>query len=172
MNPDKEKTGNGAEISFQHYLEKFPLVELPITLGEDTHHVFSRTNEPLPERMIEQFILPLEDDDPDELTEFIACLQLPKTEHYTAIIYWRAGLLNYQYTLVTYGKDEKPIDKRVIAGTFYDGDQLTQSVATLLEGGQIIIASGQEDPEQENYEATSSTAYRLQIGSKGKLVNM
>lgn len=172
MNNDQGRSKTVGEVSFQHFLEKFPQAELPIILGEDTHREFSRLNDPLPLIMIEQYILPLEEETPDETTEFIACFQLPETEHYVGIVYWRAGLLNYQYTLVTYGKDKQLIDKRVIAGTYYDGAQLTQSVATLLEDGQIIIVTGQDRPDQEAYEPTSSTAYRLQIGSKGKVIKM
>lgn len=159
------------KISFQHFLEKFPEVEFPITLGEDTHHFFSSKNDPLPGLMIEQFILPVEEEEVDEFTEFVACFRLPAQKEYQAIVYWRAGLLNYQYQLVTFGKDEKMIDKRVIGGSFYDGDQLTQSVATLEEDGQIIVASGQNDPHEENPDASKTTAYRLQIGTKGKIVN-
>lgn len=160
------------KVSFQHFLEKFPEVELPITLGEDTHHAFSMKNDPIPSLMIEQFILPLEDEEADEFTEFIACFRLPAQKAYQAIVYWKAGLLNYHYMLATFGKDEKLIDKRVIGGTYYDGEQLTQSVATVKEDGQVIIASGQADPGQEHFEASGTTAYRVQIGTKGKIVNL
>ncbi|PHN05354.1 hypothetical protein [Flavilitoribacter nigricans] len=160
------------KVSFQHFLEKFPEVELPITLGEDTHHAFSQKNDPIPPLMIEQFILPLEEEESDEFTEFIACFRMPAQKEYQAIVYWKAGLLNYQYMLATFGKDEKLIDKRVIGGTYYDGEQLTQSVATIKEDGQVIIASGQGDPHQEHFEAASTTAYRVQIGTKGKIVNL
>lgn len=160
------------KVSFQHFLEKFPEVELPLTLGEDTHHVFSQKNDPIPPLMIEEYILPLEDEEVDEFTEFIACFRLPAQKEYQAIVYWKAGLLNYQYMLATFGKDEKLIDKRVIGGTYYDGEQLTQSVATVKEDGQIIIASGQTDPHREDFEAANTTAYRVQIGTKGKIVNL
>lgn len=160
------------KVSFKHFLEKFPAVELPITLGEDTHHTFSRKNDPIPSLMIEQFILPLEEEEADEFTEFIACFRMPAQKEYSAIVYWKAGLLNYQYILATFGKDEALIDKRVIGGTYYDGAQLTQSVVTIKEDGQVIIASGQGDPHQENFEAASTTAYRVQISTKGKIVNL
>lgn len=160
------------KVSFQGFLEKFPEVEFPITLGEDTHHAFSIKNDPIPARMVEEYIFPLEEDAVDDLTEFVACFRLPAQKEYQAIVYWKAGLLNYQYVLATFGKDEKLIDKRVIGGTFYDGDRLTQSVATIKEDGQVIIASGQGDPLEEHFEASGTTAYRVQIGTKGKIVNI
>lgn len=161
------------KISFKHFLEKFPVVDLPITLGEDTHHTFSQENDPLPMLMIEQFILPLEDEEMDELTEYVPCFRLPAQQEYEAVVYWKAELLSYQYQLVTFGKkEEKLIDKRVIGGSFFDGEQMTRSVATIKEDGQIIIASGQEDPSHPDFEAANSTAYRLQISTKGKIVNL
>lgn len=160
------------KVSFKHFVEKFPEVEFPITLGEDTHHTFSMKNDPIPPLMIEQFIIPLEDEEVDEFTEFVACFRMPAQKEYQAIVYWKAGLMNYQYMLATFGKDEKLIDKRVIGGTYYDGEQLTQSVATVKEDGQVIIASGQGDPDAEAFEAASTTAYRVQIGTKGKIVNL
>lgn len=160
------------KIKFKDFLKLFPEIDLPVTLGEDTHHFFSSKNDPIPNLMIEHFIVPLEEKETiDELTEFVACFRLPNQEEYQAVVYWKAGLLNYQYLLATFGKDEKLIDKRVIGGTFYDGSQLTQSVATLEKNGQIIIASGQNDADQEHFEAAKSTAYRLQISTKGKIVN-
>ena len=161
------------KVRFKDFVNKFPEVDLPITLGEETHHIFSQQNPPIPAAMIEQFILPLEDEtEVDELTEFVACFRLPAEKEYTALVYWKAGLLSYQYRLVTFGKDEKPIDSRVIGGTYYDGEQLTQSVATVQENGQVIIASGQEAPGGGSFEASKSTAYRVQIGTKGKIVNL
>lgn len=160
------------KVSFQGFLDKFPEVDLPITLGEDTHHTFSIQNDPIPAPMIEQFILPIEEDEVDELTEFIACFRLPAQKEYRAIVYWKAALLNYQYVLATFGKDEQLIDKRVIGGTYFDGEQMTQSVATVKEDGQVIIASGQADAGQLHFEASGTTAYRVQIGTKGKIVNL
>ena len=49
-------------VTFEHFLEKFPEIDLPITLGEDTHHYFSQNNDPLPALMVEQYLLPLEEE--------------------------------------------------------------------------------------------------------------
>jgi hypothetical protein len=50
---------------FQAFVAKFPPVSMPITLGEDSHHVFGTENEPLTDKLIHAFILPLEEADPD-----------------------------------------------------------------------------------------------------------
>ena len=156
-------------LKFAHFLDKFPEIELPVTLGEDTHHYFSRNNEPLPDQMIQEFIFPLEED-LDELTEFVPCFKILGTKNFHAIVYWRAGLMNYQYVLVTFTEKGLLIDKRVIAGTFSDGQVLTQSVATIDEDWIISIASGQSEGISTDYNAASSTAYQLELLPDGKIV--
>lgn len=158
------------QIRFSHFLEKFPEVPLPIILAEETHHTFSKQNEPLPTLMVEQFILPLEEEQTDEFTEFVPCVRIPKTYDFHAIIYWKAGLMNYQYILVTFTKKGELIDKRAIAGTFFDGKALTTSVATLDEDWTIYIVSGQSVDRQ--FDATKSTAYELELLSEGNIINM
>ncbi len=161
------------QIEFKYFLEKFPELELPITLGEESHHIFSQNNEPLPSAMVEQFLAPLEEDPVDELTEFVTCFSLPDTKKFHAVVYWKAGLLNYQYRLVTFDLQGKLVDHKVIAGTHADDGVITLSVATIKEDWLIIIVSGQTyaDPKATS-DPTSSTANRLAIGTEGKIVNL
>ena len=64
--------------SFEEFLSCFPPVELPFTLGEDTHMLFSKENDPIPGAVIAEYILPLEgEEELDEVTEYIACFALP-----------------------------------------------------------------------------------------------
>lgn len=161
-----------SKIDFSLFLNKFPVVELPATLSEETHHDFSRTNDPLPQVMLDHYILPLEERESDEFTEFVACFQLPKTKGFYAIVYWRASLMNYQYTLATFTNKGEFIDKRVIAGTFSDGNTLTRSIATIDEDLEILIVSGQvQAGHEEEYDASTSTAYTLELLPDGKVIN-
>jgi hypothetical protein len=156
-------------LKFAHFLDKFPEIEPPVTLGEETHHHFSRNNQPLSDQMIREFIFPLEED-LDELTEFVPCFKILGTKNFYAVVYWRAGLMNYQYVLVTFTEKGLLIDKRVIAGTFSDGQVLTQSVANIDEDWIISIASGQSEGASTDYNATDSTAYQLELLPDGKIV--
>lgn len=167
--PKKEK-----RISFDHFVEYFPELEFPITLGEETHRIFSRRNDPLPGQAIAQFIEPLEPAEVgEEMTEYIACFRLPEAKEYIGLVYWKAELLSYQYKLVTFStKDEQLIDQRVIAGTYYDGNEITQSAATIQESLQIYVVSGQSLPDARNYIASGSTATRLQVTERGKIVEL
>ena len=167
-----ENTKRPPRVSFSHFLNKFPEVELPAILAEEAHHAFSQNNDPLPALMIEQFILPLEDQQVDDYTEFVPCMKIPGTHDFHAIIYWRAGLMNYQYMLACFTKKGELIDKRVIAGTFSDGDTLTTSVATIDEDWVISIVSGQAGVGEKEYDPSSSTAYQLELLPDGKIVNV
>jgi hypothetical protein len=167
-----DNTKKNRKINFSHFLEKFPEVALPATLGDETHHQFSQENDPLPKLMVEQFILPLEEMPADEFTEFVACFKIPDTHEFHTLVYWRAGLMNYQYTLATFTKKGELIDKRVIAGTFSDGNTLIKSIATIDEDWEIFIISGQTGTDrQKKYDASTSTAYKLELLPDGKIKN-
>ena len=159
-------------VSFEDFLKKFPELELPITLGEDSHHEFSKTNDPLSDLLIEQFILPVEDGPIDEFTEFLACLKIPNTYEFQAVIYWKASLMSYQYSLITFTKKGLLIDKRVIAGTFSDGELLTRSMATIDEDWVIYVVSGQTSSSESAYDSSTSTAYKLELLPDGKIINI
>lgn len=157
---------------FAFFLSKFPELPLPLVLGEDAHLNFSKTNDPLQQELILQFIQPFEKINSDEFTEWVPCFRIPETHEFHAIVYWRAGLMDYQYVLMTYTKQGDLIDQRTIAGTFSDGKTLTQSVATLDEDWIISIASGQSDAQQSSYNASSSRAYQLELLPEGKIINV
>ena len=164
---------NAEQPSFEHFLEFFPPVELPFTLGEDTHHLFSKENKPLPAAVIAAFVYPLDGEgETDEMTEYIACFQLPASGKYHAVVFWKAGFLNYQYKLVTFDTKGNVIDQRVIAGTTFDGADLTQTMAVIQEELQIYLVSGQSQVAIDDYSAANSTANRLQLSDAGKIVEL
>lgn len=160
------------QIDISQFVEFFPVLELPITLSDDTHHDFSAQNEPLPPLGIKQFILPIEKE-VDEYTEFVACLRIADTYDFHTIVYWKAGLMNYQYVMVSYDKKGEIIDSRVLAGTYADGenDRITKSVATIEEDWLINIVSGQAGSDMMNYDAASSKTFSLELLPDGKIVN-
>ena len=155
------------KVRFEYFLEKFPEIELPVTLTDDSAMEFSQKNDPLPPQMIRQFIGNADD---DEFTEYIACMRIPKTYDFHAIIYWKAALMHYQYVLATYTKKGELIDKSVIAGTYSDGKSLTKSVATIEEDWIIYIVSGQAAADAPTYDASTSNAFNLELLATGKII--
>lgn len=160
------------KISFKHFLTKFPEVELPVTLTDEVLRDFSANNDPLPPLMLAQFILPLEGvEEMDEFTEYIACLRIPKTLDFHAIIYWKGALMDYQYILATFTKKGELIDRRVIAGTYSDGSTLIKSVATIDNDWIIYVVSGKSAAQDPTYDATKSNAFNLELLANGQIID-
>jgi len=162
------------QIRFSHFVEQFPPLELPITFAEETVRRISKETPPLPPRMIDQFLVPMEPTQiNEEFTEFIACLRLPDADNYVGLVYWRADLAQYHYTLVTLNpKTQEVIDRMVLAGTSYDGAELTQTTAAITEALMIYQVSGQGGGGDFDYQASGSTARRFQIAESGKIVEL
>ncbi len=158
------------KLNFGHFLEKFPEIDLPITLTEESATAFSRENDPLSALLIQKYILPIEPDEVDDLTEFIACLRIPKTDGFFAVIYWKAALMNYQYVLTTFSKKGILIDRKVIAGTYSDGETLIQSVATIEEDWIIYVVSGKKPANATSYDASSSKSFNLELLATGEII--
>ena len=156
-------------IRFSDFLARFPEVDLPITLADDLHHTFSAENAPLSAEMVAQFIQPAEPQEPDELTEFIAGFRLKETFDVHALVYWRAGLLDYQYIMLTFDKKGTVIDRRVLGGTHVDGQIVTKSVATIDPDWTIYVVTGQTLNDAV-YNAGESRTFELELLPDGRVV--
>lgn len=153
---------------FEHFVGLFPEIELPVTLGEDRVHDFSAHNAALPQRLIETYLVPAEAD-VDDLTEFVPCFRIAGTKDFYAIVYWRAGLMSYQYVLATFTKEGALIDRAVVAGTYSDGRRITRSYGRLDSDWTITIISGQTTGSSEDYDASSSRAVELDLQPNGTI---
>jgi hypothetical protein len=156
-------------MSFEQFLRIFPEVKLPVSINENSAAEFDRENDPFSERMITEYILPLEED-ADEYTEFIPGFRIAGLKEFHAVLYWKAGLMNYQYILATFEKGGKFIDRKVIAGTVSDGNVITRSVARIDDDMTIYIVSGQVEGSQEYYQAGDSTARELELLPDGRMI--
>jgi hypothetical protein len=155
------------KIKFQDFLLKFPEVELPVTLSEETLTIFSKENPPINTLMAHQFINVFEDNDMDDMTEYIPCFKVPKTENFHAVVYWKAELLNYQFVLITYDKSGNFIDSHTLAGTTSNGELVIKSVATFGEDWSIYIVSGAQETNADMYDAGTSTTTELELAPDG-----
>lgn len=157
-------------ISFAHFLEIFPEIELPVTLTDDSSRHFSRENDPFPPLVIEQFLVPLEEDVYDEYTEFVPCLRIPNTFQFHAMVYWKAGLMTYDYVLVTYTDKGELIDKKVIAGTKLEGDALAMVVATIDDDWMIHVVGGVSSATQKVFDPSQSQSFHLELLPTGQII--
>ncbi len=157
------------KYTFADFVGKFPPVPMPVTLGEDTHHVFSTENDPLPDAMILQFIRPADPSEEDDaFTEYIPCLAIDDTDRFIALIWWKAALLNYEYVLATFTDKGELIDRRVIAHTRVHDGKVHRAVATIDEDWVIYIAEG-ESTEGDIFDPTSSKTYDVEILMDGTI---
>lgn len=160
-------------VSFEQFLKYFPEIDLPIILTEEAAHAFSSQNEPFHPQSIRQFIAPFHLDELDDMTEFVPCFKIPDTHGFHAIIYWKAGLMNYEYILMTFTEKGDIIDRRVIAGTFSDGQLLTTSVATIEEDWIIHVVTGQSASDKlHTYAASDSKAFNLELLPDGTITTI
>lgn len=158
-------------MTFNQFINLFPEVKLPVSITEETASEFSLENAPFPQKAIEDFLLPIEED-ADELTEFVPGFRIPGLKDAHALLYWKAGLLNYQYVLVTFEKNGKLIDRQVIAGTASDGSIVVRTVAQIDEDRTIYMVSGAFVGSEEDYEADQSTAKELELLPDGRMIEL
>lgn len=158
--------------AFSEFLERFPPIPMPVVLGEDTHHIFSQENKPLPEALAAQFIQPYEEQttDADDLVEYVPCFAIEGTEHFAAVVWWKAGLLVYEYVLATFTPRGELIDRRVIAYTRVEGDRVHRAMATIDEDWNIFIAEGEASSADDSFDPTTSRMRELELMLDGKIV--
>jgi hypothetical protein len=156
-------------INFKNYKERFPSVELPITLSEDSHHDFSKENDPLQAEMIKEYITRYETVEiDDDLTEYIACFEVPTDKkEFVVLVYWKAALLTYDFVLATYNpKTGAMIDKKAIAGTKVTDNGVKRIAAIIKEDLSIFLAEGIEETGTD-YDADASKVRHFQILDTG-----
>lgn len=156
---------------FSDFVAKFPTVSMPVTLGEDTHHVFSKENEPLPILLIEQFILPLETAPiEEELTEYVPCFSLEGTQNFVGLVWWKASLLHYEYTLATFTNQGELIGKQAIAGTKVGENAVTHTIAIINEDWEIVIAEGSSKDGNLLFDPSDARTRHLEVLANGEIV--
>jgi hypothetical protein len=180
--------------TFADFVACFPPLSMPVTLGEDTHHTFSRENEPLPLALIEQWILPLEVDtynndiqpsessDPtapstihhlpstvDEYTEYVPCFAIDADESYIALVWWKAELTNYTYTLATFTTKGELIQREIIGRTVWQDNVIHRTVATITEDFSIIIAEGASEANADMLAQDTLRVHHLDIHPNGAI---
>lgn len=162
---------NKLEIPFEDFLNRFPEIELPISLLEDTHHTFSKENEPLPSILVEAFLSDIETEELDEFSEIVPCFRIPETHAFHAIVYWKAELMNYYYTMVSFEKSGKVIDKRVIGGTKIVDGLLHQSVTNIEDDWLLYIIEGISNPDGSQFNPAKSNAKNIELLPTGEIID-
>jgi len=127
--------------SFTEFIDFFPLLKLPFSLLPDLEQI-PADPVPLPEILLAAYILPFEGDEVDEYTEYIPYGKIEGTKDYHALVYWKAGVLKYEFILATYQLDGQPTSHAIIGGIRYEEEGTIHSVAIIHEDFRITIAEG------------------------------
>jgi len=159
-----------SKASFKDFINKFPKIDLPITLSEESHLHFSKAGMPLPAEMIRDFLEPLQKEPSDEFTEFQPCFRIPKTKDFHAIVYWKASLLTYQYLIATFTKKGVLIEHQVLSGTQVENNVIARTVATINDNWNIFIVGGVEQQESGAFSPTESEAVQLELQESGQII--
>lgn len=152
-------------MAFTDLTDRFPEGAFPLALGELTYRAFQERAQLLSDELVAEFVAPMEPD----VDEFTEVLPVAKYEQngFTALVYWKAGLLHNHYRLATFDAQGNPVDHRVIAGSYVAGDEATTSAATVTEGLVVYVVSGQEELGGALGTAATSAALRLGIDDGG-----
>ncbi len=153
---------------FTEFIEFFPLLELPISLLPDLQQI-SSDNEPVPAFMIDAFILPFEGDEMDQYTEYMPFGRIDGTKGYHALIYWKAGVMRYEFILATYSDEGQPLSHAIIGGLKYEQEGMLHSVAVINEDMSILIAEGMTDDENESFDMNNTSTYQMTIQADGSI---
>ena len=155
-------------IGFDQFVDFFPEVDLPVTLTEESSLDFSRLNTPFSGEAVAKFIIPIEAET-DEYTEYLPCFRLKNVGNIHALVYWKAGLLNYEYKMVTFDSDGMLIDGKVIAGTITNQETIVRTVSTIDEDWIIHTVVGQQEVNT-NKLSTDSKSYTLELLATGEII--
>jgi len=91
---------NTKPVTVSELLQFFPEVDLPVVFTDETLNVFSCENTPIPNTILQTVISKWEGE-LDEYTEIVPCVLIDSNEDYHALVYWKGGLLKYEFILLT-----------------------------------------------------------------------
>jgi hypothetical protein len=158
------------EIQLEDLLGFFPEVELPIEFTDDLVLTADSVNKVLPASIIEEYIVKWEGGEQfDEFTEFVPILRIREAEEFHALVYWKGGLMKYEYILATLDKLGNLITRRPIASTMSDGNTVKKSVSKIDEDMIIHIMAGESEVNAK-YDPSKSQAFNMEILHSGDII--
>ncbi|HJW30074.1 MAG TPA: hypothetical protein VJ508_12620, partial [Saprospiraceae bacterium] len=153
---------------FAEFIEFFPNLKPPFSLLPDLQQIPSDPI-PLPGVLQDAYILPFEGDETDEYTEYIPFCKIEGTKGYHALIYWKAGVLRYEFILATYSPEGLPLSHAIIGGMRYEDEGTIHSVAVVDEDIRITIVEGMVDDEKGALQLNQTQSYYMAITPTGEI---
>jgi hypothetical protein len=156
------------KAEFARFIEFFPNLKTPFSLLPDLQQIPSDPI-PLPGALQDAYILPFEGDETDEFTEYIPYGRIEGTRDFQAVIYWKAGVLRYEFILATYTNDGRPLNHAIVGGIRYEEEGTIHSIAVFHENLHITIAEGMSAPDDQPISPQTQT-YLMSIQPNGEIM--
>lgn len=153
--------------SFSEFLEYFPILKPPVHLLPDIQQI-PYSSQPLPGIFLDAFILPFEGEEMDDFTEYIPIGRVEGTHDFYALIYWKAGIMQYEYVLATFSLAGKPLSHAIVGGIRYQETEVLLSVGVIHENMDITIAEG-ISTEEMAASIDDSNTYQMSIQPSGQI---
>lgn len=158
--------------TFSSFLSSLQELQLPLVLSGELQEDISRSNEPMPSDVAALF-LPDIFQSWDEFTEVIPIGKITSLDQCIAVLFWKAGLMKYEFILYSYSKEGALIDRDVLARTSVEGDQINEEVAIIDDDLMIFKASSSQHSAQLLMEnAMDSIQSTHMLKESGKIVQL
>ena len=155
------------QLDFSAFLERFPIIELPVQIDSESFHDVNSVNEPLPNILVSAYLQRTGED--EDLAEYVPVFRLPGGETFVALVYWRAGLLKYAYLVATYTLNGGLIDQTTLASTIYSEEKIIKSIAKFDEEGFVTVIEGVENAKTHELSAAESKQLFFEILDNGTI---
>ena len=150
----------------------FPPVDLPFTVQYNDLHRFTRTNDPLPDALLQTFIFPHLDFDIDEFTEFLPCLRIHADGPFVLLVLWTGRLMHYAFTLWVFEPSGRCISQAEIAGFYSDQNDVYQRMAHVNEESEIFVVETNLSNDESKIELGQTKKWMLSIQENGAIHRM
>ncbi len=158
--------------NFQEFLSYFPIVELPVTIQYNDLHRLTRSNDPLPDALLQQFIFPNLEFTVDEFTEFLPCFLVQTQGPQSWIILWVGRLLHYSFILMVFEPDGRLISQAEIAGFYSEDENVFQRMAHFNEDEEIYIVETNLSQKESEVVLDQTKKWVLVMQEDGQLRRM
>ncbi len=150
------------------FIKFFPKVKLPQTLNEESIHTFNQYNKPFTEGAELSYLREPTD---DEFTEYLPCFRIKTEEGIHVLVYWKAGLMDHHYYVMTMDKKGNIIAKTPIAGIRSDGDKVARLYAYLDEDFVVHMMAGEAKIDrEEEYNPGDTKTFEAEILPDGQII--
>ncbi|MBK9271195.1 MAG: hypothetical protein IPM48_06330 [Saprospiraceae bacterium] len=154
---------------FKELLGYFPMVELPFTLQEGSEHEFGLNSDPIPIRLLEDWIYPHLPFQADEFTEVIPGVHWKSSEGCSLLVFWTARLMKYSFVVYCFDPNMRYTDLAEVAGFTAFGDEVIRRMARIDDPDTIYVVEGSQKINDKDIRPGHTRKWEIQILSNGEL---